>query len=76
MKKMILGVTLFVSGLFGAIVLIFSTVISPLNPWSYNGIEGWFGVVLGMQLQFPLIVCIAVAIIGLIVSIADVSRTK
>lgn len=75
MKKMILGITLFVSGFFGAIVLIISTVLSPLNSWNYNGITGWLGVALGMELQMPLIICSVIAVMGA-VCIIESLRTK
>jgi len=76
MKKMILGITMFVSGFFGAIALIISTVLSPLNPWNYNGIEGWRGVVLGMQLEFPLITSIVISIVGLALCISESLQNK
>jgi len=71
MKKMILGITLFVSGFLGAIALIISTVLSPLNPWNYNGVEGWLGAVLGMQLQVPLISSVVISVVGLVICIIE-----
>ncbi len=76
MKKMILGFTLFVSGFFGALALIISTVLSPLNPRSYNGIEGWRGIVLGMQLEAPLIISMVVSIVGLAICIFELLQNR
>ncbi|HHY81479.1 MAG TPA: hypothetical protein GX505_02240 [Clostridiales bacterium] len=71
MKKMILGAALFVAGFFGAIALIVSTVLYPLNPWNYNGIEGWYAVVMGMHLEAPLIASIVISVVGLAVCISE-----
>ena len=76
MKKMILGLVLFVSGFFGTIALIAAAVLSPLSPWDYNGITGFYGCVLGMQLQVPLAICIVIAVCGLALCWRESMRTK
>ena len=53
-RKMVLGLVLMCMGFLGGILLIGTMVLSPMNPWSYNGITGWYGCLLGMQLQLPL----------------------
>lgn len=76
MKKMILGLTMMVTGFLCSTLIIMATVLSPLNPWSYNGIEGWYGCLLGMQLQLPLIFFVVLAIIGLIFCIIEAFRKE
>lgn len=76
MKKMILGIVLFVCGFFGAIGLTCASILSPLNPWDYNGIQGFYGFVLGMKLQLPFILCIIIMAVGLALSIIEAIRTK
>ncbi len=39
MKKMIFGLTLMIIGCLCSAIIIASTVLSPLNPRSYNGID-------------------------------------
>lgn len=51
-------------------------VLSPMNPWSWNGITGWYGCLLGMQLQLPFGVCVAVALAGFVFSAVEVFRKK
>lgn len=43
--------------------------VYPLNPWSYDGISGWYGCILGMDLLIPFIISIIVAIIGLAIAV-------
>lgn len=69
MKKFILGLVLMVMGFGGSIGLIIATVVSPLNPWTYNGISGWYGCLLGMDLVMPLVVSLVIAVVGLLVAI-------
>ena len=42
MKKLILGIAIMAIGAIGTISIIVATVLSPLNPWSYNGIGNGF----------------------------------
>ncbi|KXL53526.1 hypothetical protein CLNEO_07520 [Anaerotignum neopropionicum] len=76
MKKMILGMGLFVCGFLGVIALLTATVLCPIIPWSYNNIEGWLGVILGMQLQLPLIVFFATGVMGLVICVKEAYQTK
>lgn len=49
MKKLILGISIMAIGAVGTISMIVATILSPLNPWSYDGISGWYGCILGME---------------------------
>ena len=69
MKKLILGISIMAIGAISTISIIVATVLSPLNPWSYNGVSGWFGCILGMDLLMPLIISIIVAVIGLAIAV-------
>jgi len=71
MKKMILGLTLFVIGFLSAVLIVVSTVLSPYGPFQYNDIEGWLGGVLTLNLTVPLIVCAVVSIIGLVIAVYE-----
>lgn len=66
MKKLILGISIMA---IGTISMIVATILSPLNPWSYDGISGWYGCILGMDLLIPFIISIIVAIIGLAIAV-------
>ena len=68
MKKLILGISIMAIGAVGTISMIVATILSPLNPWSYDGISGWYGCILGMDLLIPFIISIIVAIIGLAIA--------
>ena len=65
MKKLILGISIMAMGALGAIAIIVATVLSPLNPWTYNGTSGWWGCILGMGLTAPFYTFLAIAVIGL-----------
>ena len=69
MKKLILGIAIMAIGAIGTISIIVATVLSPLNPWSYNGIEGWYGCLLGMDLIKPFTISIVIAVIGLVIAV-------
>ena len=69
MKKLILGISIMAIGAIGTISMIVATILSPLNPWSYDDISGWYGCILGMDLLIPFIISIIVAIIGLAIAV-------
>lgn len=69
MKKLILGIAIMAIGAISTISIIVATILSPLNPWSYNGIEGWYGCLLGMDLIMPFTISIIIAVIGLIIAV-------
>ena len=64
MKKLILGSVWQVLGFLGAIIILCSA--AP-HQWDYNGVTGILGSLLGLQLIPPLIVCIALFVIGAII---------
>ena len=68
-KKLILGIAVMAIGAISTISIIVATVLSPLNPYSYNGVDGWYGCLLGMDLVMPFTVSIIVAIIGLAIAV-------
>lgn len=76
MKKFILGIAIMALGAISTISIIIATVLSPLNPWSYNGIGGWYGCLLGMDLLIPFIISIIIAIVGLVIAVWDVFFDK
>ena len=69
MKKLILGIAIMAIGAICTISIIVATVLSPLNPWSYNGIGGWYGCLLGMDLIKPFAISIVIAVIGLVIAV-------
>ncbi len=75
-RKMVLGLVFMCMGFLGGILLIGAMVLSPMNPWSYNGITGWYGCLLGMRLQLPLGVCIAVTLAGFALSVIEAFRKE
>lgn len=75
-RKMVLGLVLMCMGFLGAILLIGAMVLSPMNPWSYNGITGWYGCLLGMKLQLPLGICIGVTLAGCLLSVLEAFQKK
>lgn len=75
-RKLILGLVLMCMGFLGVILLIGAMVLSPMNPWSWSGITGWYGCLLGMQLQLPFGVCVTVALAGFVFSAVEVFRKK
>ncbi|MCQ2462082.1 MAG: hypothetical protein MJ177_01595 [Clostridia bacterium] len=76
MKKMIFGLMLTSLGFICSALIIMSAVLSPLNPVSYNGIEGWLGSLLYMKLQLPLAAFILLAIAGLIICCVEAFRKE
>lgn len=75
-KKLILGIAVMAIGAISTISIIVATVLSPLNPYSYNGIGGWYGCLLGMDLVMPFTISIIVAIIGLAIAVWGVFDKK
>lgn len=73
MKKMILGITWQLMGFFGAIIILCSA--AP-NQWDYDGITGILGSLLGLDLLFPLIVCIVFFVFGVIICIREIDKEK
>ncbi len=69
MKKLILGIAVMVMGFMGALGIVMATVLSPLHPYSYNGISGWVGCLLGMDLVAPFVVALVIAAIGFLIAI-------
>lgn len=61
-KKMVCGILLTIIGLvFSAFCFIYAV----MNPWSYNGIEGLLGSLLGTNTLIPFIISLVVMVIGL-----------
>ncbi|WP_295583177.1 hypothetical protein [uncultured Oscillibacter sp.] len=71
MKKLILEIAVMATGALGAIAILVSTVLSPLQPWIYNGISGWYGCLLGIELAAPFAVSLAAVAAGLAVAVRD-----
>lgn len=71
MKKMIFGLALMVTGFVCTAMIIMAIVLSPLNPYSYNGVEGWWGILLGMNLQLPFLFFICVSIVGFVICVIE-----
>ena len=61
-KKMVCGILLTIIGLvFSAFCFIYAV----MSPWSYNGIEGLLGSLLGTNTLIPFIISLVVMVIGL-----------
>ena len=73
MKKLILGITWQVLGFHGALVIVCTA--AP-HRWNYNGIEGLFGSLLGLDLLLPLIICIGLFAVGAIITLIDFKRKQ
>ena len=69
MKKLIFGMAVMTIGSISTIAMLVSTILSPLNPWTFNGIGGWYGCLLGMGLVVPFAVSLVIAIIGSAIAI-------
>lgn len=67
-KKLILGIAVMAIGAISTIFILVATILSPLNPYSYNGVGGWYGCLLGMDLVMPFTISIILAIIGLVIA--------
>lgn len=65
MKKLIFGIAWQVLGFLGAIIILCSA--AP-HEWDYMGITGILGNLLGLELILPFIVCIALFVIGAVIS--------
>lgn len=73
MKKMILGIVWQILGFFGAIIILCSA--AP-HQWSYNGITGLLGSLLGLDLLIPLILCIILFVVGVIFCFIELQEKK
>ncbi len=62
LKKMIFGMMLFLGGLIGVVALL---IVTAFNPWSYNGISGLLGSLLGTGTMFSFILFCAMGLIGI-----------
>lgn len=69
MKKMILGIVWQVLGFWGAISLI--CVAAP-ERWDYNGITGLLGSLLGLDLIYPLVGCVALFVLGIVLCLLSI----
>lgn len=69
MKKMVLGVLLFFCGFIGILSLVCTSVF---KPWSYNGIGGFWGFILGSGTGFFFYICLIIGIIGIIICTGEV----
>lgn len=76
MKKLFLGLSLFIGGLLGVISLIAAATICHLNPWNYYGVTGWYAVILGLKLQIPFYTFLILTIVGLVISIKECFNTN
>ncbi|MBP5237145.1 MAG: hypothetical protein J6128_06475 [Clostridia bacterium] len=66
MKNFILGLTMFVTGFLGGVLLIAALVCAPESPWWMNGTEGIFNGIVSTKLYIPLIICIVFTVTGLV----------
>ena len=73
MKKMIFGIVWQILGFFGAILILCSA--AP-HSWNYNGITGLLGSLLGLDLLFPLILCIILFVVGVIFCLIELQEKK
>ena len=62
MKRMVLGGLLFIVGALGVLAL---SIVAALNPWSYNGITGLRGFLLGSGSMFQFILFCVIGIAGI-----------
>lgn len=62
MKKMILSLVWQILGFLGSLVIVCTA--AP-HSWSYNGITGLLGSLLGLDLAIPLVICIALFVAGI-----------
>lgn len=63
MKKMVVGVVWQILGFIGAIAIVCTA--AP-HDWDYCGIEGLMGSLLGLNLLLPLLICIALFVLGVV----------
>jgi uncharacterized membrane protein len=68
LKKMILGGLLFFGGLLGVIALV---VMTAFSPWSYNGIGGLWGALLGTETMFPFILFSIMGLVGIAICVYE-----
>ena len=64
MKKMLFGITIFISGLVGALAIF---ITSFFQPWSYNNIEGLLGFLLGTKSLLLFMLFIMMTFVGLFI---------
>lgn len=68
MKRMLLGGMLFVCGIIGILTFM---VLAITEPWSYNGIEGLLGLLLGSGLLWAYILFSLMAAVGFIICLFE-----
>ncbi len=68
MKKMILGALFFGVGFVGVLAL---SIVAAFNPWSYNGIGGLRGSLLGTGMMFPFILFFAIGVVGIVICVYE-----
>jgi hypothetical protein len=73
MKKFLFGALLSV---FGFLITAFCLVYAAMNPWSYNGVTGLIGSLLGTGTLFTFIISLALFIAGLIICWYEAYRRK
>lgn len=76
MKKLMLGIALMALGVLGVIALLVSAMLSPLNPWTYNGVSGWWGCLLGMEMTLPFYSFLVLSAVGLGLALWAVFQKK
>ena len=62
MKRMILGAMLFICGFAGVLLLV---CISIFKPWTYNGIEGFRGFLLGNDTEMFFVLFCILSVLGI-----------
>jgi len=73
MKKMILGIVLFVSGFAG---YLFVSMYSVLHPITINGISGIRGFLMKYELTYVYWSCIVLGLIGLVIMAIEAYKKK
>jgi len=68
MKKMILGSLFFVVGFIGVLAL---SIVAAFNPWTYNGITGLRGSLLGTGMMLPFRLFFAVGVVGSVICVYE-----
>lgn len=68
---MILGIAWQLMGFIGAIMIL--STVAP-HSWDYNGITGILGSLLGLELMIPLLICVALFLLGAVVSLQTMNE--
>lgn len=63
MKKLIFGSVIFCSGLLGSLSI---WIMSIINPWSYNNLDGLAGFLMGTKSMYPFITFLGLIVWGFI----------